>query len=694
MSIASKTSMFENANPPDAKVSNPPLARKGSGTAAGPKDPLSQPRSLGRPKSPMSPATPLPPKRMIPQIKSDREEADVLPPEERLKLHRESVSMGADRAERVIPKIKSDREEVDVLPPEERRKLALQKQPEGPRLIPKIKSDREEPDVLSPEERRSILARERAALENASQQGSQPPSRKSSVAGSQRSHHTPSVASQQSAPSARPPVTPVKSSLAATPAVRSPITPAFPISPVVDFSKCPNCNDHKAAISQLESQVTTLKADLSDAKAATRKLETKGKDGTSKAAKKHKDEISKKDATIARLEQEVREADKRAVAAAMSKNVSNPTSDTQQAQFNELLSAKDDEIAKLKQQLADFAAHEDETETMSESASLISQADNEVALLNSQIWSLETAIEFRTKDIDRLQGLLNDFVHQVEHLDTELAMAMKQLMDKGTKQAKQEELSVLGKPIEEVVSEMKQKRTDVKQKRRRPKKGKLSKENTTLREENGDLREEIQNLKKAMASGNPQVMIQAFERAQRTQHGGVGTAYPSSMMFGGFDAIPNSEVSAGMKACCFKAAFVAAGEAEAQIEKLRSKIKDKDAKLLDLRGKLDAARHAIVSSAGMGYENELKLQQARKALMLAADSPASPGRGGSASPGGVSTACPEGARSISPLRDNSITRSALAWMSANPQHQLQPQNPQNITPRRASSAVWDSSKTH
>eukprot|EP00755_Sulcionema_specki_P011117 Sspe_Gene.48267::Locus_25006_Transcript_1_1_Confidence_1.000_Length_1273::g.48267::m.48267 len=107
---------------------------------------------LGVPQETAEPKSPLAPQRVIPQLKSDREEVEVLPPEERRRLAREA-SMAPSEA--IIPKLQPERPEADVLPPEERRRLAGPYQ-QGERVVPVLPPSRPEADVLPPEERLRI----------------------------------------------------------------------------------------------------------------------------------------------------------------------------------------------------------------------------------------------------------------------------------------------------------------------------------------------------------------------------------------------------------------------------------------------------------------------------------------------------------------------------------------------------------
>ncbi|KAJ9462822.1 hypothetical protein DIPPA_59580 [Diplonema papillatum] len=69
-------------------------------------------------------------------------------------------------------------------------------------------------------------------------------------------------------------------------------------------------------------------------------------------------------------------------------------------------------------------------------------------------------------------------------------------------------------------------------------------------------------------------------------------------------------------------------QSQATILKLRSLLAERETEVARLRQRLDRAQEAIVSSAGAGFENEVKLQQARSALkcILSSQSPSSRAR--------------------------------------------------------------------
>ena len=646
-------------NPASKPLSSPaPTAKKAPSPLMKAKQQLEGPArdaALLPPHDPTSPNSPAPTNRILLQLRPDGDK-DVLSPEERRKIARDNMQLDTKSS---IPQLKPQKEEMDVLPPEERRKLAASLEPRE-MVYATLQPDREEADVLSPEERRRRLALQREkqeAMEVGSSHHSashhSAPSHHSTAALSRRSsHHSLQQTAQSSAP--QPVRTPV----------RTPLSPAgFP---------CPRCDTLQHQLSDRDTSIADLQQKVGALQEEVQRLEAKKSSSPRGESKRHKEEMHKKDKKIKQLEQEVVEAEKRAVASAMRGGKAHSTSslDDREQHYQTLLEQRDAEITDLKARLEAIENDHSEYEA---SVSAMSQADDEVTLLNSQIWSLETAIEFRTKEINRLDNLLHEFVSKVEHLDEELAKAMLRLMNKGESDAKAEEEAVLGKSVEEVLVEMKEKRVEHKQKKkRRPRKGKLSKENAELREELNELSQQVLEMKKAMASNNPSMFLNAYAAV------------------GGRSGMP-AAAGANMptKPCCFQAAFVAAGQAESQKEQLSEQLRESQRRVDRLTSTLDRARNAIVSSAGVGYENEIKLQQAKKALQLILDFPEGATSPRSKGPVSARTAITApaaahpsigGALASPPVREPrnmSPTRkdpkdpqtAVMAWITANPQHQ-------------------------
>ena len=590
----------------ESKTSKPPTQMK---------KPTESPASgllPGGKQVPSSPLTPAPVRRIIPELKGAREETDVLPPEERLKMHRESIANMTEAPQRIVPQLKGENDDPDILPPEERRRLASIRMAEssggGERVIPKLVSDKDDLSILPPEERRR-LAREQAQIQDTrSRQGSMI---------SQVSKHSsvgvPSAASKHSSKAGTPIPTPVQMPLR-SPAmsVKSPLEPRTPL-----FSsgptECENCATRQHRIDDLEGRNYNLEREVQTSEekiASLTKKVTAEKESAAKDKKKSKDELARKDKKIKTLEQDLRDAQRHAARRGSESSAG--------GQMAELLSHRDATIAELQRQIDAQQLQIDSMDTVDDSQALseVGSVEDEVATLNSQIWALETACEFRMREITRLNENMQDFVSRVEKLDKELAEAMRQILEKGHSTQREEEQAVFGGPIEDVVTDFKQKRAETKtKKRRRPRKGALSRENAELRDELASLREEMSTMRTAMASKNPQLFVQSMARLGGTAGGHVA--------------------GASQKNCCFTAAFIAAGQAEAQIETLKGHYKSEQDRCSQLESMLDKARSAIVSSAGVGYENEIKLQQAKRALQCIIDTPEDPQKSIAAVPTGA-----------------------------------------------------------
>eukprot|EP01060_Flectonema_neradi_P011746 TRINITY_DN1874_c0_g3_i1.p1 TRINITY_DN1874_c0_g3~~TRINITY_DN1874_c0_g3_i1.p1 ORF type:complete len:721 (+),score=209.31 TRINITY_DN1874_c0_g3_i1:103-2265(+) len=643
MSVSNKTSVFENATPDEPPF--PKLKPVGKKSVAGSEPGDSKPKEadskrssialkaglFGESKSskppvqlkkaespattllpggkaePLSPLTPAPVKRIIPELKGAREEADVLPPEERLKIHRESIANMTEAPQRIVPQLKGENDNPDILPPEERRRIASMRMQEssGERVIPKLVSDNDDLSILPPEERRRI-AREQAQKqqENRSRGGSMvsQASKQSSIKG------IPSVSSKHSKPTPVPTPTQVPVRSPATMSIKSPLQ-VEPKSPLFPSGECENCANRQQQIDDLEGKTYNLEREVQTKDEKIKVLEkkvTSEKDAAAKEKKKAKDELAKKDKKIRALEHDLRESQRQAARRGSSSSAGG-------GQMAELLAQRDATIAQLQKQIEDqqhIIEAADNDEDFSQAQSDAGSVEDEVATLNSQIWALETACEFRMREINRLNQTMQDFVAQVDKLDKELAEAMRQILEGGRATQKEEEKAVFGGPIEDVVNDFKQKRSEVKaKKRRRPRKGALSRENAELRDELATLREEMVVMRSAMASKNPQLFIQAMHK----------TGGPSAQALYGAPA-----AGASQKNCCFTAAFIAAGQAEAQIETLKGHYKKEQDRCSQLESMLNKARNAIVSSAGVGYENEIKLQQAKRALQCIIDAPEEP----------------------------------------------------------------------
>ncbi|KAJ9469411.1 hypothetical protein DIPPA_32006 [Diplonema papillatum] len=697
---------------PMASATKSPRANPAKSPAANPVEPA--PASHASQPTPMSQPASVPSglsrQGVVPQLKSTRVESMVLSPEERRKLHHQMADQIQTRG--VIPEIQKSREEIEVLSPEERRRLKMEElaAQQGKRIT----SVKLGPDdgVLPPEERLRLAresnevrmmaletqgaleaeqdalraaaeaaaqgdmsrkAKEEAKAENARRRAAEAAKLAELTEKRQRDNNSrknsivsnPDSAAPEPAGGQTPQRLPSAQTLAASPSVHStPQTSALPVtkqlsmlsrnsktsvpqSPLSPSHRCPNCAQAQLRIDELLDERATLQSDLYNARQKITELEhaKPGSDSGHPSKRKHHkaaagDDGARKDRRIKELEAELRQ--ERAAGGGGGGEAAAHHKDAEIAELHA-------QIDEYQRQLAAAHAGEDGGDGVSESGT--SAVDGEMQLLNTQIWALETAVELRTKEIYRKEALLQQFIQKVDTLDHELADAMRQLVDKGTAESAELEMAAMGgATVDQAVAEMQESRAETKKKRRRSSRGKrggkLSKENAELRDELADAREDAHRLRKALSEKDPAAYLAACQRGLIAPGQGRGTG------------------SGSQKPCCFQAAFAAAAQAEAQLEPLRAEIREKTKRL-------DAAHKAIAHSAGSGYENEVKLQQARKALTLCAG-PASPDGYKSSRGPMVSSVVPAAALAYPPpgaqKRTVSPTRTAKAWMNLNPHH--------------------------
>ena len=189
-----------------------------------------------------------------------------------------------------------------------------------------------------------------------------------------------------------------------------------------------------------------------------------------------------------------------------------------------------------------------------------SQGDDTAALL-SQIWVLETALEIRSRELHTVREQVTQFAASVRTTDAPLAQKVLATLGSLAQSFESEARSVLGEPIESVLG-----------KKRKGRK-------------------------------------QQHHHQQQQQHHQPQPQPPSD----------SAEVTA-LRAEVQRLRVEASSPRGSQSGDVRLLAK-KDRELEELRVKYKAAQEAIVAAAGVEYENEIKLHEARRALEAVAHSP-------------------------------------------------------------------------
>eukprot|EP01062_Namystynia_karyoxenos_P013061 TRINITY_DN14700_c0_g1_i1.p1 TRINITY_DN14700_c0_g1~~TRINITY_DN14700_c0_g1_i1.p1 ORF type:complete len:808 (+),score=352.81 TRINITY_DN14700_c0_g1_i1:110-2425(+) len=322
------------------------------------------------------------------------------------------------------------------------------------------------------------------------------------------------------------------------------------------------------------------------------------------------EELKKKDAELSRRQKKIKHLEE------MIRNAS-------RQQRRQSVSAAGERELELERRLAEketalqgALAHNHELEAALAEAQLNAggSSDAEMATLNSYVWTLETALEIRAREIERLSNLMADFIKKVSALDSELAQAMMRLMHQSQQQAVQEQAEAFGgQSMEEVAAQQKEK---VKQGRRRRKRKEdnlrtQSRDSLNLRDdarsaESHSLRAELEVARSEARKARSDA-IEAIRTAERVRRGSM--ALPSE-----------GDVQQRIRTAAFLAAGRAAAEQEAALAELRRAKEQSEQQLEHLKQQLRKAQEAILSGAGVGFENEVKLHRARKALQLILDS--------------------------------------------------------------------------
>eukprot|EP01064_Diplonema_japonicum_P001720 TRINITY_DN11142_c0_g1_i1.p1 TRINITY_DN11142_c0_g1~~TRINITY_DN11142_c0_g1_i1.p1 ORF type:complete len:647 (+),score=183.73 TRINITY_DN11142_c0_g1_i1:41-1981(+) len=244
--------------------------------------------------------------------------------------------------------------------------------------------------------------------------------------------------------------------------------------------------------------------------------------------------------------------------------------------------------------------------------------NSDLGLLQSQLWSLETALDIRTRELNALRDRTQEFAKQMERYDPNLAHAMRDTVRELAAKAEKEAMQTLGESVEAVVKNRKSKR-------------KMRK--------SGDSEEQVASKNReieALEAENKRLQRIASE-AKRSSRGTTQVVQ---------QAVPMRDDR----------------EIEHMKAKHREEIQKKDKDLAAVFAKLRNAQDAIVAAAGAGYENDVKLHQARKSLQFILD------KGGSTSPTGSSAGSPAGSFAGSPAGSPRSAASPRSTASGSPQY--------------------------
>jgi len=287
-----------------------------------------------------------------------------------------------------------------------------------------------------------------------------------------------------------------------------------------------------------------------------------------------------------------------------------------------------------------------------------------------QVWTLEQALEIRTRENERLTNMIEAAIAQVAALDAQLAEQLRKALHESSSIRQQEEEEALGQKVEDALADVKDK-TEDKKKRKAKKKRKSSVDESAevnaraeeLAQKEADrLRAQLQKkdtlLQQLQAQARQKYMDWAGAAALGNTGGPMGF---SGFGPGGFGA--GGQFAAGGMGFHPGAAGAAGVEVMKGTDgRVLNSLGDYQEEIRRLSKQLEAAQRAIIAGTQYGWQRDLKLGEARRALTRMLESHGEWLCVGKSSPVGgqaYQSASPfqqAAASSMSPSRNHSPTR--------------------------------------
>eukprot|EP01059_Diplonema_ambulator_P033085 TRINITY_DN6772_c0_g1_i1.p1 TRINITY_DN6772_c0_g1~~TRINITY_DN6772_c0_g1_i1.p1 ORF type:complete len:663 (+),score=203.26 TRINITY_DN6772_c0_g1_i1:39-2027(+) len=388
---------------------------------------------------------------------------------------------------------------------------------------------------------------------------------------------------------------------------------------------CPLCPTLQARIAELEAKLSQAQSETNSLREEMQSKESNAGNAEAK--------VSALEAQIKTLEEKLKKKDVRKKSTSADK------------ENKELLS----KCERLERQVAALQAaaagnkggHDMTRELMMKNASLEKQLEeyrnSDLGSLQTQLWALEQALEIRTRELNALRDRTQEFANTMERYDPSLAAAMRETVRELASQAEKEAMETLGESVDSVVRNRKAKRRAAARK---------SSDSSVNEEKMAAMNREIQ------------VLEAENKRLQRLAS--------DSKRF----QVPPPQVTQHVMS-------VTRDDREIEVLKARHKeeLAKKDKDLATCLQKLRNAQDAIVAAAGAGYENDVKLHQARRSLQYILDkgSPQrSPGSGSGSPSGSPRAQSPRPALPVGmqmqPTRSQSPRGASQSPLSSQPQY--------------------------